>query len=89
MTKHKTLFFILSIFVILCLSSCGDSSASVESASDSIESTVSQKPVNTTPIVSKSDLTGIWTGGQSTDVGHIKYLYFSSNGVYWMANKDG
>lgn len=49
----------------------------------------SQPPMNTTPIVSESDIVGFWDGGKINDGNHTQYLYFSENGVYWIAEKSG
>lgn len=50
--------------------------------------TENRKTVNATPIISKSDLVGIWTEDDGTNV-RVGYLYFSANEVYYMAKKDG
>lgn len=93
--NYRAFSILVSILLILCLSSCQDiqnDSVIDTTTSDSATNTTSiesHQPVNTMPIVSESNLIGIWTGGQATDAGHIRYLYFSSNGVYYMSKKSG
>lgn len=87
MFNMKWLKFIAVATIIVLLSACSTTIDAKESFET--ESTTKQDVVNTTPVVSSGDLSGIWTGGETTEAGHVGYLYFCSNGVYYMASKVG
>lgn len=93
--KYRVFSALISIMLILCLSSCQTTQSNYANAATPTESQkiISQKPTNITPIVFQSDLMGIWTGPKSPNLEHteyfISYLYFSSQGVYYMYSKDG
>lgn len=84
--RHRAFSIMASILLILCLSSCQTAQKNnlVDASSEK-----DQPPMNTTPIVSESDIVGFWDGGKINDGNHTQYLYFSASGVYWIAEKSG
>lgn len=80
-------FIAIATIIIVLLSAC--STVTNTKGSLETESTTKQDVVNTTPVASSGDLSGIWTGRETTEAGYIGYLYFCSNGVYYMASKVG